>query len=225
MAHQSLSTPRRLTLAEVCQIVATDKEWHTHETAKKHLETSESNPLLRDYPDDFSDCAWDAPRVSYSERPYKDHDAAMMFLRAESLRNDLVAKALEWLEQNYWLARARKQEEVSHTDVSYDLLSGLQLSIDSESIKVDGRVYDELRFCAPYANTMKELVKLIGRIAPRMDPDYHIAEDFQAEVLSITGTPFPDTTIVDAMKQADLALGFFKAGRRRGRTKNSNAKK
>jgi hypothetical protein len=200
------------TLLDVCHEVATEAEWETYCAAQG----LNFDALRRKFSDDCSECAFGAPKVEHSERPFDDSERAAVYLAGRAAARDLLGRAVRKMIDQHWKAQARRAGQAVSEPLDLTLVLRLDAAIDAMTIHIEEVEYHDLLFFPPSADRSDELVALIRDHESRMDPRSDKIEDFQREISALVGKPIALATFRSAMRLARVSPEWFAKGRKRG---------
>lgn len=200
------------TLLDICREVATIAEWSAYAAA----EQLGPEALRKQFPNDFSECAAEAPAVAYHDRPHDDPVAARLYLEARSVERELLERAVKKMVDEHWIAQARRAGQSSPGSIDPTLLLSLDIAIDATTIELEGVEYLDIAFRPASADRFEELVKVVRDHALRMDPRVDTIAEFQREVSAVLRKPVPEATFRKAMLEAGIASRWSVKGRKPG---------
>jgi len=209
--RESAASPSKK-LLDVCREVATIAEWSAYAAA----EQLGPEALRKQFSDDFSDCAAEAPAVPYHDRLYEDPEAAKLYLEAGSVARELLERAVRKLVDEHWIAQARRAGQASPGRIDPTLLLSLNVAIAATTIDIECVEYLDLTFRPASADRFEELVQIVRDHDSRMDPRVDKIAEFRREVSTVLRKPVPEATFRKAMLEAGIASRWSVKGRKTG---------
>lgn len=206
------AVPPCVTLLNVCREIATAAEWAVYVAAER----IGPEALRKQFPADFSECAPGASAIDYHDRPYDDPVAAQMFLKARSVEQALLERAVTKMVNEHWVAQVRRAGQTLPVSMDPTLLLSLKIPIDASTINLEGVEYLDLAFRPASADRFEELVQLVRHHDSRMDPRVDTIADFQRAVSANLPKPISREILRRAMMEAGVMSKWSAKGRKAG---------